>query len=458
MDERAQQLGEQKITRLLWQFSVPAIIGMLSNSLYMIINRLFVGNVVGADAISGMSVTMPISFVLMAFGMLVGIGGGALISIRLGQHKLEEAEHILGNALTLFFIIYVVISAGLLLSLDFLLKSFGASPAILPYGRQFISIILWGSIFQFISFGLGSTIRSEGNPRISMNIMLVNAGLNILLDFIFVYILKLGMPGTAVATIIAQAVSALMVIRHYLSPASVLKLRLKNLRIKRHLVTGIFAIGMAPFSMQLVASIINILFNQGLALYGGDNAIGAYGIIYTITMFILMPVLGINQGGQPIIGYNFGARNYERVRETLKQSIIWATVILAAGYILAEVFAESLMSAFSSNTELIQIGAHGIRIFLIFLPVAGFQIVSANFFQAIGKALISMILSMLRQVIVLIPLLLVLPRFLGLNGIWYAPAVADLISALITAGVLVYELRKLGIVKSRERIADNLLN
>lgn len=443
MDERTLQLGEQKITKLLWQFSVPAIIGMFSNSLYMIINRLFVGNVVGADAISGMSVTMPISFILMAFGMLVGIGAGSLISIRLGQQKQEEAEHILGNALTLFLIIAVVISGSLLLSLDYLLKSFGASPAILPYGRQFISIILWGSIFNFISFGLGATIRSEGNPRISMNIMLVNAGLNIVLDFIFVYILKLGMPGTAVATIISQAISAALVIRHYLSPASVLKLRLKNLRLRWHLVIGIFAIGMAPFSMQLVASIINILFNQGLARYGGDNAIGAFGIIFTLTMFILMPVIGINQGAQPIIGYNYGAKKYDRVKETLQQSVIWATIILSVGYILVEVFAASLISAFSSDLELIQIGTHGIRIYLLLLPVVGFQIVAANFFQAIGKALISMILSMMRQVIILIPLLLILPIFLGLNGIWYAPPAADLLSALITGMVLFSELRKL---------------
>jgi len=450
MNERTLQLGEQKITNLLWQFSVPAIIGMLSSSLYMIINRLFVGNVVGSDAISGMSVTMPISFILMAFGMLVGIGAGSLISIRLGQQKQEEAEHILGNALTLFFIIAVVISGSLLFSLDFLLTRFGASPAILPYGRQFISIILWGSIFQFISFGLGATIRSEGNPRISMNIMLVNAGLNIVLDFIFVYILKLGMPGTAIATIISQAVSAALVIRHYLSPASVLKLRLRNLRLRWHLVAGIFAIGMAPFSMQLVSSIISILFNQGLAHYGGDNAIGAYGIIFTITMFILMPVFGINQGAQPIIGYNYGARKYERVKEALQQSIIWATVIFAFGFILVEVFAGSLISAFSADADLIQIGTHGIRIYLLLLPVVGFQIVAANFFQAIGKALISMILSMLRQVIVLIPLLLILPLFLGLDGIWYAPPAADLISAIVTAIVLIRELGKLEIVRLSE--------
>lgn len=447
MDARTLQLGEKKVSHLLWQFSLPAIIGMLANSLYMIINRLFVGNVVGADAISGMSVTMPISFILMAFGMLVGIGAGSLISIRLGEQKKDEAEQILGNALTLLLIIAMVLSGGLLLSLDYLLTSFGASPNILPYGHQFISIILWGSAFQFISFGLGSTIRSEGNPRISMNIMLINAGLNIVLDYIFVYLLNLGMPGTAVATVISQAISALLVIRHFLSPASVLRLRPKNLTLRTHLILSIFAIGIAPFSMQLIQSVISIIFNQSLAGYGGDAAIGAFGIVNTVTMFILMPVFGINQGAQPIIGYNYGAKNYQRVKEALIQAIIWATIIVSGGYIMIELFATQLMGAFSSNQDLINIGAHGMRILLLFLPVVGFQIVSANFFQAVGQALTSMILSMLRQVIMLIPLLLILPNFFGLNGIWYASAASDLISAGVTGIVLFVQLRNLGITR-----------
>jgi len=450
MDERTFQLGEKKVSHLLWQYSVPAIIGTLANSLYMVINRLFVGNMVGADAISGMSVTMPISFILVAFGMLVGIGAGSLISIRLGEQKKEEAEHILGNALTLCLIFAIVISGALLFSLNYLLTKFGASSDILPYGRQFISIILCGSIFQFISFGLGSTIRSEGNPRISMNIMLVNACLNIILDYIFVYIFKLGMPGTAIATVISQAFSATLVILHFLSPTSILKLRLKNLRIRWHFVVDIFAIGMAPFSMQLVSSVINIIYNQSLAHYGGDNAIGAFGIIFTLTMFILMPVFGINQGAQPIIGYNYGAKRYERVKETLKQTVIWATVIVTGGFILVEVFAAQLMNSFSSDIDLINIGTHGIRIFLLLLPVIGFQITSANFFQAIGKALISMVLSMMRQVILLIPLLLILPHFLGLNGIWYASPVSDIIASILTAILLVRELRKMEVIRAQE--------
>ncbi len=449
MDERALQLGEKKISHLLWQFSLPAIIGMLANSFYIIINRLFVGNVVGADAISGMTVTMPISLIIMAFGMLVGIGAGAMISIRLGQRQQDEAEQILGNALSLLLIIAVVVSGVLLLSLDYLLTAFGASPDILPYGRQFISIILFGSVFQHISFGLGATIRSEGNPRISMNIMLLNAGLNIVLDFIFVYILGYGMPGTAVATVISQAISASLVIRHFLSPASVVRLKLKNLRLRRHILMGILSIGMAPFSMQLVSSVIIILYNQGLANYGGDAAIGAFGIIYSITMFILMPVIGISQGAQPVIGFNYGAGKYTRVKESLKLAVIYATLIVTLGFILIQVFAAPIMKAFTSDQELLQIGIHGIHIFLLCLPVIGFQIVSANFFQAIGKGFTSMFLNMLRQVILLIPMLLTFPHFFHLDGIWFSSPASDFTASMITAIVLFRELRKLDMKQSK---------
>ncbi len=443
MDERALQLGEKKINHLLWQFSLPAIIGMLANSSYMIINRLFVGNVVGADAISGMSVTMPISLIVMAFGMLVGIGAGAMISIRLGQKRYEEAEHILGNALFLLLIIAIVVSGVLLFWLDELLTAFGASPDILPYGRQFISIILLGSVFQHIAFGLGATIRSEGNPRISMNIMLINAGLNVVLDFVFVYILGLGMPGTAVATVISQAVSASLVIRHFLSPASVVKLRMKSLRLSKPIILSIISIGIAPFAMQLVSSFIVILFNQGLAEYGGDSAIGAFGIIYTITMFTLMPVIGISQGLQPIVGFNYGAENFARVKESLKLAILYATFIVSLGFVSIQAFAGPIMAAFTSEKELVQLGTHGIRIFLLCMPVIGFQIISANFFQAIGQGLTSMFLNMLRQVIFLIPMLLIFPHFFHLDGIWLSSPVSDFTASMVTAVVLFRHLNKL---------------
>ena len=445
MDERAIQLGERKISQLLWQFSLPAIIGMLANSSYMIINRLFIGNVVGADAISGLSVTMPISLIMTAFGMLIGIGAGAMISIRLGQNRAKEAEHILGNALSLLLIISVLVSGTLLLWLDELLIAFGASPNTLPYGRQFISIILFGSLFQYVSFGLVAIIRSEGNPRISMNIMLLNAGLNVVLDFVFVYLLHWGMPGTAVATVISQAVAATLAICHFIGASSVIKLHWKIIPRSRHIIQAILSIGMAPFAMQLVSSLIVILYNQVLAQYGGDSAIGAFGIIYTITMFTLMPVVGISQGLQPIAGFNFGARKYVRVKQSLKLAILFASFIVSLLFILIQLGAGPIMRAFSSEQELLNLGIHGLRVFLLCLPIIGFQIISANFFQAIGKGFTSMFLNLLRQVIFLIPMLLIFPHFFQLNGIWLSSPVSDLAASSVTALVLLRHLRKLDI-------------
>ncbi|NLO20448.1 MAG: MATE family efflux transporter [Syntrophomonadaceae bacterium] len=445
MDERAIQLGERKISQLLWQFSLPAIIGMLANSSYMIINRLFIGNVVGADAISGLSVTMPISLIMTAFGMLIGIGAGAMISIRLGQNRAKEAEHILGNALSLLLIISVLVSGTLLLWLDELLIAFGASPNTLPYGRQFISIILFGSLFQYVSFGLVAIIRSEGNPRISMNIMLLNAGLNVVLDFVFVYLLHWGMPGTAVATVISQAVAATLAIRHFIGSSSVIKLHWKFIPPSRPIIQAILSIGMAPFAMQLVSSLIVILYNQGLAQYGGDSAIGAFGIIYTITMFTLMPVVGISQGLQPIAGFNFGARKYVRVKQSLKLAILFASFIVSLLFILIQLGAGPIMRSFSSEQELLNLGIHGLRVFLLCLPIIGFQIISANFFQAIGKGFTSMFLNLLRQVIFLIPMLLIFPHFFQLNGIWLSSPVSDLAASSVTALVLLRHLRKLDI-------------
>jgi putative MATE family efflux protein len=442
-DPRTRRLGEESVGRLLVGFSLPAIAGMVVGSLYTVIDRAFLGNVVGPAAIAGIAVSMPISFVMMAFGMLLGVGTGAIVSIRLGQNRGEEAEAVLGNAFALILVGSITLTTVLLLGLDRLLLVFGASPATLPYGKQFMRIILLGSFFQYASFSLNAVIRAEGNPRLAMMTMLINAGLNIALDALFIPVLGLGITGAAVATVLSQAVSAAWTLAHFRSRRSVLKLRLVHLRVRWEVIRPALAIGLAPFSMHLGASVIFTLVNRALARYGGDVAIGAYGIIGPLSMLILMPIFGLNQGAQPIIGYNFGAGRLDRVRRTLRLAVLAATATVCVGFVLAQAIPGLLIHAFAPDPRLVEVGTRGLRICLAMFPVVGFQIVSANFFQAIGKARVALVLSLLRQVIVLIPLLVVLPRFLGLDGVWVAGPISDTIACAITGGMLAYQLRRL---------------
>jgi len=375
--------------------------------------------------------------------MLVGIGTAALISIRLGQQKKEEAEHILGNAFTLIIITSFIVTALGLIFLEPMLLKFGASKETLPYAKEYITVILIGVIFQNIGFGLNNTIRSEGNPRIAMFTMLIGGILNTILAPIFIFVFHMGTRGAAIATVISQAVNTIWVLAYFFGGKSTLKIRYKNLKPDIKVVKSIFAIGMSPFSMQIAASIVTIISNRSLVKYGGDLALGAMGAIMSIVMLVLMPVFGINQGCQPIVGYNYGAKNYKRVKNALKLAILSATTITTIGFIIIQLFAKQLIGAFSKDPELISIGIHGIRIYLCMLPIIGFQIVSSNYFQAIGKAKISIFLSLSRQVIILIPLLFILPRFFDLNGVWISGPSADAIASIITALFLFVEVRHL---------------
>ncbi|MBC2581636.1 MATE family efflux transporter [Clostridium sp. DJ247] len=442
--DNSNQLERENIGKLLWKFSVPAIIGMLVNAMYSIIDRIFVGRAVGLLGISATTVAFPIILVTMAFGMLIGIGAAATISIRLGQHKREEAEHILGNALILVIIVSVLVTALGLIFEEPLLVMFGASKEVLPLAKQFIRIILIGTLLQNIGFGLNNIIRSEGNPKTAMATMLIGAILNIILNPLFIFGLKLGIQGSALATIISQAVCSIWVLAYFMGRKSMLKFKIPNLKLDFHIISQIFSIGMSPFLMQIVASGITIVFNNALQTYGGDTAIAAMGIITSVTMLIFMPIFGINQGAQPIIGYNYGAKNYERVKKALKLSILAATCVCTLGFIIIQLIPRAIIGVFSNNDiQLLDIGAKGIRIFLIMLPIIGFQLVSANFFQAIGRAKIAIFLTLLRQVIVLLPLLLILPSFLKLTGVWVAGPTADLLSSVMTAVFILRETKKL---------------
>lgn len=454
--DRTTELGQESIGKLLLKFSVPAIIGMIVNALYNIVDRIFIGQIpggIGELALSGVTVTFPISTVIMAFGMLVGIGSAALISIRLGQQKKDEADKILGNALMLVIIILVTLAVITFPFLDKLLVAFGASENILPYAKEYIQIIIAGGVIQNIGFGLNAAIRSEGNPKIAMYTMLLGAITNTVLDPIFIFVFNMGVAGAAIATVIAQLASTIWVVYHFTRGKSILKLKKKNFKLDKEIVKGIFAIGMSPFFMQLAASLVGVISNKALLTHGGDFAIGAMGVISSVAMMCLMPVFGINQGSQPIIGYNYGAKNYKRVKKAWMLAVIAAVVVTTTGFLVVELAAPSIIKIFNSNADLVAIGTHGIRIYLSMLPVIGFQVISTNYFQAIGKAKISMFLSLVRQVIVLIPLLLILPPIFGLNGVWISGPTSDAVASIITVFFVMRELKVLKQQEMEARVA-----
>ena len=442
--DRSKRMGEGSIPRLLLTFSAPAIVGMMAQALYNVVDRIFVGQAVGPMGIAGIAVSFPFMLILMAFGMLVGFGATALVSLRLGEKKREEAERVLGNAIVLLVGIALLLTAIGLVLLSPLLKLFGASAQILPYARSYLQIIVLGSVCPAVGFGLNAVIRGEGNPRIAMLTMLIGAGLNTLLDPIFIFGFGWGMRGAAAATVTAQAVSALWVLSYFLGGRSLLRLHARNLRLRWSLCASIVVIGSPPFAMHLAFSVLNAVLNNQLRVYGGDLAISAWGIVFAVSAFIVMPIIGINQGAQPIIGYNYGARNFDRVKKALQTAILAATAISSAGFLLVMVFPARVIWLFNrDNPALLQLGTPALRICLMMFPIVGFQIVSANYFQAIGKPKHAMLLSLSRQVLLLIPAVLILPRFFGLIGVWAAMPTADLGSSLLTGLWLALELRRL---------------
>ncbi len=428
------RLGEMKVGKLMLEFSIPAIIGMLVNTLYNIIDRVFIGHIegIGALAMAGVGITMPLMIIILAFGMLIGIGTATKISIKLGEHDKDGAEKHLGNAFTLIIIISIFLTIFGLTFANPLLKMFGASENIIGYGEQFIQVIFIGCIFNMISFGLNHSIRSDGSPKIAMASMLISAIINIILDPIFIFGLGLGVRGGALGTVVAQMISSTWIIYYFTKGSSTLKLRKRNLKLDKKIVLSIFAIGISPFSMQLAQSAVQIVANNSLQGYGGDLAVGAMTIVNSLAMIFIMPIIGLNQGLQPIIGYNFGARKHDRVKQAVKYGIITATIIVTVGFIVVQGFAEKLVTIFNSDPSLIEITSHGMRIFLFMLPLIGGQIIVTNYFQSIGQVKISMFLSLLRQVIILIPCLLIIPMFMGLDGVWIAGATSDFLSVIIT--------------------------
>ncbi len=444
------QMKVESIPKLLLKFSLPAIIGLLVNSLYNIIDSIFVGRGVGDLGLAGVTVSFPFVTTFMACVMLIGMGATSLISIRLGEGKGDEAEKIIGNALVLLVVLGISITVIGLIFLKPILIFFGASPAVLPYATDYMRIILIGSIFFAIGTGMNNFIRAEGNPKIAMNTMLIGTVTNIILDYIFIFIFHWGIKGAAAATIISYAVTSTWVLYHFLAGNSKLKIKIENLKLKKFVVKAIIIIGFPTFVLQITGSIQQLILNRNLAYYGGDTALAVVGIIMSIVTFLVMPAMGISQGAQPIIGYNYGAKQYERVKDTLKLSIVAATGIVTVGFLISKIWPRQLVSLFNNDPELIAMGIHGMDIFFKFLPLVGVQMISSSYFQAVGKPNQATLLGLSRQVIIFIPLLIILPGIWGLDGVWWSAPFSDLGAFILTGIWLLIEIRQLN--KSRDLV------
>lgn len=444
MDNRkaALELGQKPVGQLLWQYALPAIVAMSASSLYNIIDRAMIGQLVGPEAIAGLGITFPFMNLSGAFGAAVGVGASTCISVKLGQRDYLTAEHLLGNTVTLNLIIGLAFMLVCFIFLDPILRFFGASEVTLPYAREFMEVILAGNAVTHMYMGMNAVLRAAGKPRQAMYSVLFTVAMNILLVVLFVWWFRWGIQGAALATITAQSMALAWQLWVFSRPEELLHLKRGIYRLKRNLVKNIIAIGISPFLMNVTACVVVIFMNNQFVRYGGDMAVGAYSIANSIVMVFFMFVIGMNQGMQPIVGYNYGAENYSRMMRCLWLTIISATVILFVGWSLSMLFPRQIARIFSTDATLIEMAARGIRLnMLVFFVVAG-QAVITNFFQCIGRVKISIFLSLSRQLFMLVPLAFILPLWLGLDGVWYSMALSDFGSALMTWPLLFWYMKK----------------
>lgn len=442
--DRHTLLGKEKIGKLIWRFSLPAIAGMVVNALYNVIDRIFVGRGVGSMALSGIAITMPFMMILMSFAMLVSIGAASLISIKLGEKKKVEAEIIIGNALCLSILIGISLSIICSFFIEPILIAFGGNGESLSYAKEFMQVILFSTIFMMIGFTLNSAIHAEGNPMMALSTMIIGSVINTILNPIFIFGLHLGVRGSALATLILQFITALWTFLYFMDSRNLLRLKFKNLKLNAGIVTGIIAIGLAPFVMQMAMSIMQVIANYVFGKYGGNVALAVVGIIGVISMLFIMPIVGINQGIQPIIGYNYGAKYFVRVKRTIELATIGATILSLAGFVAIFFFNKNIMMLFIKDDQnMLNLGSLGVKYSMITLPIVGFQIVGSAYFQAVGKFRQALFLNIVRQVVTLIPLLLILPIFFGLYGGIAAFPISVLISTALTAILIGLEWKNL---------------
>lgn len=436
------ELGTESIGKLLMRYAIPSIIASTAMALYNITDSIFIGHGVGALAISGLAITFPLMNISAAFGTLVGAGASSLLSLRLGQKDYDSVNNILGNVFVLNLILGTIYAIIVLAFLEPILFFFGASHDTLPYAYDFMQIIVAGNVITHMYFGLNAMIRASGQPMKSMTATIMTVTINVILNPLFIFGFGWGIRGSALATVISQLVVLMWQLRLLSHKDSIFTFSRKMFRLKSRIVRDSIAIGLSPFMMNLAASVIVILLNHQLLHYGGDLSVGAYGIVNRVATLFVMIVLGLTQGMQPIAGYNYGAKNYSRVMEALNKSMLVATIVMSVGFLIAQIFPEAIASIFTNDSELIRRAVLGIRIVFIFYPIIGFAIVVPTFFQSIGMAGKAIVLSLTRQIIFLIPCLLILPKFLEIKGVWWAIPVSDFASAVVTAMVLILQIRK----------------
>lgn len=446
-------LETEPIGKLLVQYSIPAIIAMTVTSVYNIIDSIFIGHGVGPLAISGLALTFPLMNLIIAFSTLIGVGGAAISSIYLGQKDDLKATEVLHNVLILCIIAGFCFGGIAYFFLDEILVFFGASDQTLPYARSFMQVLLMGNPVSFLFIGLNNVMRATGYPKKAMLSSLLTVGVNIVLAPIFIFHLEWGIRGAATATIMAQVCGLMWVLSHFMKSSSYIHFRKGFYRLKRHIMISIFSIGMAPFLLNVCASAIVIILNHSFKTYGGDLAIGAYGIVNRVATLFVMVVIGLTQGMQPIVGYNFGARHFDRVQQTLKRAILVAVLVMSMGWILSELLPEHIVALFSDDHELNALAKIGLRITILSFPMVGAQIVITNFFQSIGKAKVSILLSLARQLLFLIPLLYLLPHVgnLEIYGVWGSMPIADTLAFIASVFTLRWYLKKV------KKSSDNAL-
>ena len=446
------ELGTEKIGKLLVKYAIPAIIAMTATSLYHIVDSIFIGHGVGPYAISGLAITFPFMNLAAAFGTLVGVGACTLISMLLGQKNYEVANQVLGNVVSLSFLIGGLFSLVSLLFLDQILYFFGASENTIEYARDYMVVILIGNVISHTYFGLNAVLRSSGKPKEAMVTTIMTVVLNIAFAPILIFTLDLGMQGAALATVLAQLAGLLWLIRTFLNKESLLHFGKGIFKIQKRIAKESLAIGLSPFLINVAACFVVLFINLQLKKYGDDMSVGAYGIVNRVAFLFIMVMFGLTQGMQPIAGYNYGAKLYGRVLEVLKKTAIIATIVGTIGFVMGELFPRQIVALFTDDAILIKNSIEGLKITLLAFPLVGFQIVISNLFQSLGMVKRAVFLSLTRQLIFFIPCLVLLPLFWGIDGVWISIPVSDTLAALLAAIMLVSFLKKF---KDNTKIADN---